>query len=145
MDIARAGNATGVDKNLAGLIGSSDDDELHGGLGRDLLEGGDGIDTFAWTNINDGVDTIADFTPATDRLQLATVVAGFDGSEALLPQFVRIVPTAGGQDGMLQVDADGPAVGSGWQDLAVLQGQPNLHTQALYQVGDLAIDGNAPS
>ena len=62
-----------------------------------------------------------------------------------LPAFVRIVPTSGGQDGLLQVDADGPGGGAGWQDLAVVQGQPNLHTQALYQVGDLVIDDHAPA
>ena len=55
------------------LWGKGDDDTLVGNKGADTLYGGPGIDTFAWTNGNHGGDTIADFTPATDRLQLDTV------------------------------------------------------------------------
>ena len=127
------------------LWGKGDDDTLVGNKGSDTLDGGSGIDTFAWTNFNHGHDTIADFTPATDRLQLDTIGTEFDGSEALVAQFVRIVPAGGGQDGLLQVDADGAGAGSGWQNLAKLQGQPNLHTQALYRVGDLVIDDHVLS
>ncbi len=127
------------------VIGGSDHDTLHGGPGHDWLEGLYGSDTFAWANINDGGDAVVDFTPALDRLQLDTIVSGFDGNETSVPLFVRIVPASGSQDGLLQVDADGPGGSAGWQGLAVVQGQPNLRTQALYQVGDLVIDDHVPS
>lgn len=96
------------------VIGSSDDDQLYGGRGNDQLEGRDGIDTFAWSDPAEGRDTIIDFAVAVDRVNLDTVLVGFDGSETELVQFVRIVPTIDGRAGLLQVDADGLGAATGW-------------------------------
>ena len=86
-----------------------------------------------------------DFAPALDRLSLETVLAGFDGSEAALAQFVRIVPTVDNRGGRLQVDADGGGAAVGWLDLAVVQGQAKLAALALWRVGDLLIDDQHPA
>jgi hypothetical protein len=124
--------------------GEGGDDTLLGRRGSDTLAGGPGFDTFAWTEADEGLDTLVDFAPAADRLRLDTVVAGFGGGEEQLERFVRLVPENDGADGLLQVDADGPEAGAGLRDLALLRGQPGLDAQALYRVGDLLIDGQGP-
>jgi serralysin len=60
------------------LEGGAGDDSLYGGSGNDLLTGGDGNDTFSFGNdfsIGEtfsslGVDTIIDFQPGVDKIQL---------------------------------------------------------------------------
>ena len=128
------------------VIGSSDDDMVVGGPGDDLLEGRDGVDTFVWQGAGEGLDTLADFELGVDRLRLEGAVRGFAGDEADLGAFARFVPggrTGGGS--VLQVDADGGRPGAGWADLAVAIGRPGLDAGALYQVGDLQVDGFAPA
>lgn len=64
---------------LHGGVGA---DLLHGGTGTDLLHGGAGCDVFTWgfltrdrpatdTYLGDAADRVADFSPGTDRLDLA--------------------------------------------------------------------------
>ncbi|MEH1815998.1 MAG: hypothetical protein V7K26_19440 [Nostoc sp.] len=59
------------------LIGNTGNDYLQGDSGDDLLEGGSGSDKFAFAtgskfNIRElGVDTISDFTPGKDKIQLS--------------------------------------------------------------------------
>ena len=124
------------------LVGSSDNDTLYGGRGSDTLEGRDGQDTFAWSAANEGKDTIVDFALALDHFRLGNFLRGFDGSEAKLDHFVRLIPESSGVASVLQVDTDGS--GGGWRSLALVQGATDLHALALYQVGDLLIDGRSP-
>ena len=63
----RAGNDT-----LQGGIG---DDVLIGGAGDDILSGGSGQDRFVFS-AGHGMDTIRDFAPAEDQLQLSTALIG---------------------------------------------------------------------
>ena len=51
------------------LDGGSGADSLTGGLGNDVLTGGQGSDTFVF-NPGDGGDTITDFQPGVDKIQL---------------------------------------------------------------------------
>jgi Ca2+-binding RTX toxin-like protein len=52
------------------LDGGAGDDVLHGGRGDDLLLGGTGADRFVFSGLN-GTDTIADFKPGTDLIEIA--------------------------------------------------------------------------
>ena len=56
----------GGDDYLRGIGG---DDRLDGGVGNDLLQGGSGNDTFVFKE-NYGEDTIDDFAPGTDMIEL---------------------------------------------------------------------------
>ena len=125
------------------LTGGSGDDYLYGDAGADTLRGGDGTDTFAWSASSDGRDIVTDFAHGVDRFFFDQgVVRGFDGSEAALSRYVRLVQTSGTADAVLQVDADGPG-SAGWTSLATIQGGGNLNALALYRVGDLVFDGRS--
>ncbi|MGV3551069.1 hypothetical protein [Rhizobium sp.] len=75
---ARNLNATGneLGNDLVGndgnnrLRGLDGTDVLHGGKGKDKLTGGAGSDTFVFVT-GDGVDTITDFTPGEDFINLS--------------------------------------------------------------------------
>lgn len=46
------------------ILGGVGNDHLIGGKGNDILTGGTGADTFWFMNLNEGVDTIKDFSKA---------------------------------------------------------------------------------
>jgi len=65
------------------LFGGTGDDRLDGGNGRDWLTGGAGVDAFVFSTglaTADNLDTLTDFRPGEDRLELAHAVF-----EALAP------------------------------------------------------------
>ncbi|MBD2520720.1 calcium-binding protein, partial [Nostoc sp. FACHB-973] len=75
-----AGNDTLSAHSASGnntLYGGSGNDILTGGLGNDTLYGNNGTDTFAFNSYNEGVDTISDFNPTGDLIQVSA--AGFGG------------------------------------------------------------------
>jgi len=63
------------------FFGGAGDDRIEGGDGADRLSGGGGGDVFVYLGAGDstggGYDTIADFDPAADRIDLASTVSGF--------------------------------------------------------------------
>jgi Ca2+-binding RTX toxin-like protein len=63
------------------FIGGAGDDRIAGGHGSDRLTGGGGADTFVYSGAGDstghGYDTILDFNPASDHIDLPTEVTGF--------------------------------------------------------------------
>lgn len=52
------------------IQGGKGDDWLNGGLGNDTLKGGKGNDVFVLANDN-SMDTILDFEPGADKIELA--------------------------------------------------------------------------
>ena len=126
------------------VIGSSGNDLVHGGMGVDQLEGREGVDRFAWSSAAEGRDVILDFEFAVDGLVIGDFLQGFGGDVARLGRHVRFAPTGDDSGSLLQVDPDG-AGGVGWRDLAIVAGHPKLQAAALYQVGDLVLDGHAPT
>jgi 5'-nucleotidase / UDP-sugar diphosphatase len=81
---------------------------ITGGPGADLLTGGPGGDQFRFTSLRDAGDTISDFTPYADKLDLNVVLAslGIVGNGAATGH-VRFVDTLGGA--VLEIDPDGSA------------------------------------
>lgn len=98
------------------LSGTPGDDLLVGGAGADTLSGGAGRNLFAITNLRDVGDTITDFVPTKDQVDLRQLLASLGyaadapGAESLL----RVLPN--GNHSVLQFNAGGT-----WRSLATLQ------------------------
>ncbi len=138
--------AEGADTLIGGngddiLDGVGSADTLTGGDGNDTLTGGTGADRFAYTDSNQGVDTITDFTTAElDFIQISASGTGFTGS-GLTPGSLPGTQFLGGSgvvaatdtlqrflyntdDGALRFDADGSAGGFAPVQLATLTNLP---------------------
>jgi uncharacterized protein len=104
------------------LVGTAGDDVLIGGAGADVLTGGGGVNVFVYNSMRDAGDTITDFVPAKDFLDLRTLLAGlgYTGTDPLADGWVRLVGSAGGTS--VQVDADGPGGAAVFRPLLTLAG-----------------------
>lgn len=115
------------------LLGEEGDDRLIGGAGADALTGGDGDDVFVFGLLSDGIDTISDFDPLSDVIEIAK--DGFAPLELVLgpqdPTF-RIGAIAGAETdrfiydagtGALFFDSDGTGAGA---QVQFAQLTPNL-------------------
>ncbi|MCB4458522.1 calcium-binding protein, partial [Leisingera sp. McT4-56] len=79
------------------IWGGTDDDLLNGGRGDDLLAGGAGADEFVFA-AGHGRDTIADFTPGSDLINLGgTAAAGFQDLEIRGQDGGTLIATGSGQ------------------------------------------------
>ena len=58
------------------LYGGEGNDILNGGLGNDILHGNGGANIFAFGSLNDGVDTIVDFSSIEDKLLFSATSFG---------------------------------------------------------------------
>jgi Ca2+-binding RTX toxin-like protein len=125
------------------VMGTSGDDTLTGtggvdvivGLGgSDTLTGGDDADRFDYDSIDDGADTIADFTPGSggDVLDVADVLAGYAAGTSDPANFVQLLEV--GSNTQVLVNPDG--VDSDFVLLATLQGVVDA------VLGDLLTQGN---
>jgi len=106
------------------LVGGEGDDILSGGRGDDTLTGGAGADTFSQSFRETGVDTITDFNPSEDTVNLK----GFGGIENVS----RLSVT--------EVDG-GTVISAGEGNTLVLEGV----TPDQLGVGNVTIDGEALS
>lgn len=104
------------------LRGTPGDDVLTGGLGADTLTGLAGRDTFVYLSLRDGVDTITDFVPGEDQLDISALLrsVGYPGNQPFADGFARWVSVAGGVQ--LQIDSDGPQGAATAKPLVTLQG-----------------------
>jgi len=104
------------------IAGSSGDDVINGGPGADMLTGGAGGDTFVYASMRDAGDTIVDFTPYADRIQLTGLLSGTgcNGCDAVADGYVRVMDVTGGIS--LQIDTDGAMGPAGFRPLATLKG-----------------------
>lgn len=105
--VARSGSAS-----RDTLVGTAGDDVITGGAGADLLTGGAGGDIFRFTSTRDSGDTITDFTPYADKLDLTPLLAslGVTGN-GVTTGHIRFADTIGAVQLLLDTDgAAGPAV-----------------------------------
>lgn len=86
------------------LVGTAGDDTIIGGLGVDTLTGGAGGDTFVFNSLRDAGDSITDFTPYADKIQLSGLGLGVN---AITNGNVVVIDINGGV--LLQIDTDGTA------------------------------------
>ena len=152
-------NAGGGDDNVTGgkandfLVGGAGNDILAGGMGNDTLIGGAGNDTFvidagrysgmsSGSRASAGIDTILDFSPADDTIQLGkeifrNLTQGFlnpdafssSGAATLASHRIIYDQTTGG----LSYDADGSGLG-GSVAFATLMTKPANVTAADFLV-----------
>ncbi len=105
------------------LNGEGGDDRITGLRGDDTLTGGDGEDTFVFLDPTDGVDTITDFVPGVDRIEVSAL-----GFTALTPGQTDALGTVLFYDtntGALTYDPDGVG-GDAGVEVAILSGAPAL-------------------
>ncbi|WP_409286697.1 retention module-containing protein [Pseudomonas guariconensis] len=88
-------NLIGSDYNDL-LIGNSGNNVLIGGLGNDRLTGGGGNDTFVWQKGDVGHDTVTDFIPGSDRLDLSQLLQGEHATSASLDDYLHFKVTGTG-------------------------------------------------
>ncbi|CAN4271192.1 UshA 5'-nucleotidase/2',3'-cyclic phosphodiesterase and related esterases [Methylophilaceae bacterium] len=88
------------------LVGTVGDDTIIGGLGVDTLTGGRGADTFVFNSMREAGDTITDFTPYADKIQLSTLLSSLGlGSTAFSNGNIVLKDITAGV--ALQIDTDG--------------------------------------
>lgn len=104
------------------LMGTAGDDVITGGVGADTITGGAGRDTFVYQSMRDATDTITDFTPGEDQLDIAELLQsiGYTGSQPFADGVARWVNVAGGVQ--LQIDTDGTAGAATAKSLVTLKG-----------------------
>ena len=93
------------------LVGTAGDDILVGGGGADLLTGGGGNNIFVYQGVRDAGDTITDFVPGKDKLDLRQLLAslGWAGTDPVAEGWIAFTPTRTGQTQMnLQVGGRTP-------------------------------------
>lgn len=80
------------------LVGSAGDDVIIGGAGADMMTGGAGVNVFVYTSSRDVGDTITDFGPGKDFLDLRTLLQGvsYAGTDPLADGTVRFTALGNG-------------------------------------------------
>jgi len=118
------------------IVGSAGDDVIIGGAGADTLTGGAGVNVFVYTSTLDAGDTITDFVPGKDFLDLRTLLQslGYTGTDPVADGWVRFV--ASGANTSVQVDADGPTGSAVFRPLLTLK---NVAPSSLDPVRDLIV------
>jgi hypothetical protein len=91
------------------LIGTAGDDVITGGVGADRLTGNGGRDVFVYTSMRDAADTITDFTPNDDRLDLGALLAGIGANPATAFAAGVVQLQQSGTSTVVLIDADGKA------------------------------------
>jgi len=112
------------------LLGFDGNDTLFGGGGNDTLTGGDGIDTltggadldvFDFNFTTFGIDTITDFNPLQDDIDLTGIFGIGVVNAGNVSQYIIASNLGGGNSGLL-VDANGLAGGAVFVQIAIVNG-----------------------
>lgn len=91
------------------IVGTAGDDVITGGAGADRLTGNGGRDVFVYTSIRDAGDTITDFTPNDDRIDLSALLAslGTTPANAISGGYVSL--QASGNNTLVKISSAGSA------------------------------------
>jgi Ca2+-binding RTX toxin-like protein len=117
------------------LTGNEGNNTLNGGAGNDVLTGGDGQDTFRFADaLANNIDTITDFNPADDSIELSHLVfSRLTTLGALNSNNFHIGVAADNNDyilynpstGVVSYDSDGTGRGAA-VSIAILGSHPTL-------------------
>lgn len=101
------------------LSGGSGNDYLMGGVRADTLTGGAGRDRFVYIKTDEAGDTITDFTPSEDYIDLGPLAHHYDWPNVNLFTAGYIRATQSSSNTLFQVDVDGG--GNNYVTLAILK------------------------
>jgi 5'-nucleotidase / UDP-sugar diphosphatase len=92
------------------IIGTNGDDIIIGGIGADTLTGSAGGDKFVFNSLRDAGDTITDFTPYADKLDITNLLGsiGTNPVYAISNSMIRAVDMTGGVSVQIDTDGAGP-------------------------------------
>lgn len=109
------------------IFGDEGNDRIIGGKGADILSGGNGNDTFEWHSgdYTGSYDTIVDFHPGQDKLDISDLLIGF-GPGSDIKNFAKLQMISNDK-AWLMVDFDGSANGANWHQVAMLQNQDGIN------------------
>ncbi|RJP72623.1 MAG: type I secretion C-terminal target domain-containing protein [Comamonadaceae bacterium] len=103
------------------IVGTAGDDTITAGAGADTVTGGAGGDIFRFTSTRDAGDTITDFTPYADKLDLNPLLAALGvAGNGVATGHVKFIDVIGGVQ--LLVDTDGASGPVAARPLALLKG-----------------------
>ena len=101
------------------LVGTAGDDIFIGGPGADVLTGNGGNNVYVYQSMRDAGDTVTDFAPGRDVVDLRALLAGLGfPNNANLASWVRVTNTAAGAS--IQIDSTG--TGTAFRPLLTLRG-----------------------
>lgn len=94
------------------LVGTTGDDVITGGLGADVITTGAGNDVVVYQSLRDAIDTITDFTPNADVIDLSVLLTsvGYVGGNPFADGYVALANSANGTVLTIDSDGNGPAV-----------------------------------
>ncbi len=117
------------------IVGSAGDDLIVGGAGADMLTGGLGRNVFFYQSMRDAGDTITDFVPGKDRLDLDQLLASIGASKTTAFSLGVVKLVASGGNTLVQIDTDGTAGSNIARTLATLAGVLPSQIVALRDLG----------
>jgi RHS repeat-associated protein len=102
------------------LTGGIGNDVLVGNSGNDRLTGGTGNDRFVYSSLNQGADTITDFSSIDDVLVLQTLFSNFNymGTNPIADRYLQTVQA--GANTLVQIDSDGVGRTAGFTTIFTL-------------------------
>jgi len=118
------------------IVGTPGDDLITGGAGADRLTGNGGRDVFVYTSMRDAADTITDFTPGDDRLDLTALLASIGASPATAWGNGVVTLAASSNNTVVLIDADGKAGPAAGRPLVTLL---NVSPAAIDPLRDLGL------
>jgi uncharacterized protein len=117
------------------IVGTAGDDLIVGGAGADTLTGGLGRNVFFYQSMRDAGDTVTDFVPGKDRLDLDQLLASIGASKGTAFSLGVVKLVASGSDTLVQIDIDGTSGPSIARTLTTLTGVSPAQIVALRDLG----------
>jgi predicted extracellular nuclease len=118
------------------IVGTAGDDVITGGAGADTLTGNGGRDVFVYTSTRDVGDTITDFTPNDDRLDMSALLTSIGATTATGFSSGVVQLVASGNNTIVEIDTDGFAGPASPRPLVTLL---NVSPASLDPVRDLGL------